>query len=131
MKDVNFDTRGMTNGCPLMRDRSFYDCTDCHHFINFNSKFIVICNFPGVRGRPRAWFYKVNQWVDEDSVTYKVLEMRLMGDTEMRDHIRIFDARYVKDAIIKAKDLARQHHCKFLDINCPKGSGGRKIIVLK
>ena len=136
MKDIHFDSKGMTNDCPLTRDRSSLECTLCHHFIIMNSNFTTICGFPGDRGRPRTWFYKLNQWVDDDSVTYKVLEMHLPTPGAIvplrADEVGIaFSARYVEDAITKARDLARQYHCKFLDINCPKGSGGRKIIVLK
>lgn len=132
MKDIHFDRKGMTNDCPLMRDRSSLECTLCHHFVIMNSDFTTVCGFPGNRGRPRIWLYRLNKWVDEDSVPYRVLEMRLLGKvTTLGDNITAFRARYVGDAITRARDLARQHHCKFIDINCPKGSGGRKVIVLK
>jgi len=134
MRDINFDSRGMTNDCPLVADRSIGECNNCHHLIIFNNNmWKAICNFPGARGKPRTWFYKVNQWVDEDSVTYKVLEMHLLMNkvTILGKDVTAFHARYVEDAIAKARDIAKHKHCNFLDIDCPKGSGGRKVIVLR
>lgn len=79
----------------------------------------------------KQYIYGVHQWHDADDVEYRVMQMvdsmaNLSNTSDGHTfHVRTSNTR---DAIQYGKNLALEHNCNFLEVNCARGNGSYKLI---
>lgn len=81
----------------------------------------------------KQYIYGIHQWHDADDVEYRVMQMvdsidslscELLAEPRLI-HVRVKNTR---DAIQFGKNLALEHNCDFLEVNCARGNGSHKLI---
>ena len=82
----------------------------------------------------KQYIYGVHVWTDIDGIEYRVMQMvdsiaSLCVDVTLNEshmfHVRTSNTR---DAIQFGKNLALEHNCNFLEVNCARGNGSYKLI---
>ena len=79
----------------------------------------------------KQYIYGIHQWYDVDNMEYRVMQMvDTMLSLSNASGGRMFHVRTsnVKDAIAFGKNLAVEHNCNFLEVNCAHGNGSYKLI---
>ena len=84
----------------------------------------------------KQYIYGVHVWTDIDGIEYKVMQMvdnmgglsNTPGEGPLSLSIIHVRTKNARDAIQYGKELALEHKCNFLEVNCAHGNGSYKLI---